>query len=171
MPDEPVTKDPEYLVGRGIVATVEIGVECKVLNKAMIKQIDRVMKDLREQIKDFTKGTGSRPITVAVVGVNHASYTVGYEGDRAWKTGVVETKDAATGKVKRQRHAHPIEEAEEAIKRIQDMVAPHYDDVLVLRYKAINEHPFPFDWVDSAAAERDYAALLTRVSREYEQRF
>lgn len=171
VPGEPVLADPEYLVARGIIATVELGVECKVLNKAMIKQIDRVMKDLREQVADFRKGTGSRPITVAVVGVNHAAYTVGYESDRAWRTGIVETIDPISGKTKRQRHAHPSEEAEETISRLRADVAPHYDELLLLRYKATNEHPFPFGWLDAAGTERDYGALLTRVSREYDQRF
>ena len=38
--------DPGYKVARGPVATVEIGVEVKILAKAMIKQIDRVKSDL-----------------------------------------------------------------------------------------------------------------------------
>lgn len=137
----------------------------------MVKQYQRVQKDLKEQVEEFGKGTGSRPITVAVVGINHADHTVGYEGERAWPTGVIEKKDPTTGKIKRQRHAHPIEEAPEIITRLTRDVVPLYDDVLFLRYKAINEHPFPFEWVDAAATERDYAALLTRISREYEKRF
>lgn len=42
VPGTPVIADPGYLVARGRVATVEIGVEMKILAKAMIKQIDRV---------------------------------------------------------------------------------------------------------------------------------
>lgn len=171
VPGEPVKIDPDYLVARGIIATVEIGAEAKILNKAMIKQIDRVMKDLREQVKDFNRGTGSKPITVAVVGVNHAPYTVGYEGDRAWKTGIVEQVSATTGKIKRSHHAHPSEEAAETIKRLNEDVRQHYDEMLVLRYRAINEHPFPFEWVDLPATQRDYATVITKISREYEQRF
>ena len=38
--------DPGYKVARGPVATIEIGVEVKILAKAMIKQIDRVKSDL-----------------------------------------------------------------------------------------------------------------------------
>lgn len=171
VPGEPVKVDPDYQVARGIIATVEIGAEAKILNKAMIKQIDRVMKDLREQVKDFNRGTGSNPITIAVIGVNHARFTTGYEGDRAWKTGIVEQVDAATGKVRRSQHAHPIEEAAETIKRLNEYVRPYYDEMLILRYRAINEHPFPFEWVDLTATQRDYATVLTKISREYDQRF
>ena len=42
--------DPGYVVPRGPIATVEIGVEVKILAKAMIKQIDRVINDLRNQV-------------------------------------------------------------------------------------------------------------------------
>ena len=42
------------------VATVEIGIEVKILAKAMIKQIDRVIGDLRKQVEQFPRGA-SRP--------------------------------------------------------------------------------------------------------------
>jgi len=42
IPGEIPTTDPGYKVARGPVATVEIGIEVKILAKAMIKQIDRV---------------------------------------------------------------------------------------------------------------------------------
>jgi len=38
------------LVARGPVATIEIGAETKILAKAMIKQIDRVISDLINQV-------------------------------------------------------------------------------------------------------------------------
>lgn len=47
VPGERAIVDPGYAVSRGPIATVEIGVEIKVLAKAMIKQIDRVINDLR----------------------------------------------------------------------------------------------------------------------------
>lgn len=171
IPGETPVVDPSYKVARGLTATVEIGVECKILNKAMIKQIDRVMKDLREQVRDFRRGTGSTPLTVAVVGVNHADYTVGYEGSRAWRTGLVEETDPVTGKIRRDYHAHPAEEAEEAIRRIEENVGPQYDELLILRYKATNDRPFHFSWLDVEATQRDYATVLTKISRAYEQRF
>jgi hypothetical protein len=41
IPGETAVDDAGYLVARGPIATVEIGVEVKILAKAMIKQIDR----------------------------------------------------------------------------------------------------------------------------------
>jgi hypothetical protein len=66
IPGETPIIDPGYLVARGSIATVEIGVEVKVLAKAMIKQIDRVINDLRNQVAQFKRG-GGHPICVAVV--------------------------------------------------------------------------------------------------------
>src|SRR5260370_40810138 len=51
VPGEAVIIDSGYLVARGPIATVEIGVEVKVLAKAMNKQIDRVKTDLSNQVK------------------------------------------------------------------------------------------------------------------------
>ena len=84
IPDETPISDPGYLVARGPIATVEIGIEVKILAKAMIKQIDRVINDLRNQVVQFRHG-GGNPICVAVIGVNQAESTVGYEGERAFR--------------------------------------------------------------------------------------
>jgi hypothetical protein len=55
------------------------------------------------------------------------------------------------------------------------LAAPDFDEFLILRYRATNdpvgEPPFPFDWVDLTLTNRDYGAILTRVSIEYEKRF
>src|ERR1019366_7998732 len=57
--------DPGYRVARGPVATIEIGVEVKILAKAMIKQIDRVKSDLANQVQNFKHRAGSsKPICV-----------------------------------------------------------------------------------------------------------
>lgn len=171
VPGESVVLSGDYEVGRGVIATIEIGAECKIINKAMIKQIDRTMNDLRTQTSHFKRGTGSRPITVAVVGVNHASKVVSYEGRRRYPTGWVEEVDPDTGATERMYHPHPIEEAAEAVKRLNDEVRPHYDEMILLRYSATNENPFPFSWVSESETVRDYATALTKISREYEQRF
>ena len=81
---EPIT-DPNYAVGRGPIANVEIGCEVKVLAKAMIKQIDRVIGDLIKQVAHFRRGAGN-PICVGIVGINHAAAYTSYEGERAWPT-------------------------------------------------------------------------------------
>jgi len=152
-------QDPGFKVARGQVATVEIGIEVKILAKAMIKQIDRVIGDLTKQVVQFQRGAGSsKPICLGVVGINHARVTTGYEGDRAFTT---------DGR----KHKHPYQEAVEAEKRLREDAAPSYEHFLVLRYKASNVEPYPFEWVDLKNTELDYAAILTRMSREYEQRF
>ena len=73
------------LVARGPVATIEIGAETKILAKAMIKQIDRVINDLVNQVSQFKRGGGS-PICVAFVGINFAEQYVSFEGRKRWPT-------------------------------------------------------------------------------------
>jgi hypothetical protein len=123
----------------------------------MIKQIDRVIGDLQKQVTHFRRGAGN-PICVAVVGVNHAPYTVGYEGERAFKT---------DGKSNR----HPAQEVAEAMRRLRAEAAPSFNEFIILPYAATNEPPFPFAWVNAAQTSQDYGAALVRISREYESRF
>ena len=137
---------------------MEIGVEVKILAKAMIKQIDRVMNDLRNQVVQFRRG-GGNPICVAVVGVNHAANTVSYEGDRSFPT---------TG---RQGFPHPFQEAPEAERRLNAIAAPDFDEFIILRFKATNVPPYPFEWGNYNATRLDYAAALSRISARYQQRF
>jgi hypothetical protein len=155
--EKPIT-DSGYLVARGPIATVEIGIEVKVLAKAMIKQIDRVINDLRNQVVQFKRG-GGNPICVAVIGINQAESTVGYEGDRPFPT---------TGK---QGFLHPYQEAPEAERRLKAEAAPEFDEFLVLRFKATNAPPYPFEWVNYTETRLDYAAALSRISARYQQRF
>jgi hypothetical protein len=149
--------DPGFTVAHGPVATVEIGIEVKILAKAMIKQIDRVIGDLVKQVAHFKRGAGS-PICVGVVGINHAQVTTGYEGDRSFIT---------DGK----KHKHPYQEAAEARARLLSQAKPAFDEFLVLSYRASNVEPYPFEWVDRQGTELDYGAILTRISREYDRRF
>jgi hypothetical protein len=158
IPGETPIIDPGYLVARGPIATVEIGVEVKILAKAMIKQIDRVINDLRNQVAQFKRG-GGRPICVAVVGINCADHTVGYEGDRPFPT---------TGKA---GFLHPFQEAPAAERRLQDQAAPEFDEFLVLRFKATNEGAFPFEWANYKETRLDYGAAIARISATYQQRF
>ncbi len=158
IPGEVAIFDPGYLVGRGPIATVEIGVEVKILAKAMIKQIDRVINDLRNQVVQFRRG-GGNPICVAIVGINEAKSTVGYEGDRPFPT---------TGKA---GFLHPAQEAPEAARRLRSLAAPEFDEFLILRFKATNTEPYPFEWADYHETRLDYAAALTRISARYQQRF
>ncbi len=150
--------DPGYKVARGPVATVEIGVEVKILAKAMIKQIDRVKSDLVHQVTNFKRRAGSsRPICVGIVGINYADIVTSYEGDRSYRTD--------GGKYK-----HPIQEAEQARKRLAE-IADQFDEFIVLKYKARNEAPFAFEWADEKDTRQGYAAALMRISNEYQKRF
>ena len=156
VPGEVPVAVPGFQVARGRVATVEIGVEVKILSKAMIKQIDRVSGDLQKQVTHFRHGAGN-PICVAIVGINHAPYVVGYEGDRQFRT---------DGK----SHRHPAQEAAEAERRLMAEAAPAYDELVVLPFAATNDAPFPYEWVDRVKTERDYGAALVRICREYDRR-
>jgi hypothetical protein len=150
--------EPGFAVARGTIATVEIGVEVKILAKAMIKQIDRVINDLNNQVVQFRKG-GEAPISVGIVGINRAKKYISFEGkDRSYPT---------TGKG---GAPHPSQEAEEAEKRLRELAAPSFEEFLVLRYSATNEAPYPFEWVDFEKTKLDYAAALTRISSKYQQR-
>ena len=157
-----MVEEPGYTVRRGAVATLDIGVEVKVLNKAQIKQINDRVAGLQKQADYFIRGRDGRargnPITVAVVAINSAEHTVGYEGDRSYRT---------DGR----KHAHPYQEAQIVESRIRAEVAPQYDETVILRYRATNEEPFGFSWVDRGGCARDYLASLVRISSEYERRF
>lgn len=158
IPGETPITDSGYLVPRGPTATVEIGIEVKVLAKAMIKQIDRVINDLRNQADQFKRGGGS-PICIALVGINRADHTTGYEGDRPFPT---------TGK---SGYLHPFQEAPEAERRLRDQVTSKFDELLILRFKATNEPPYPFEWESYNDTRLDYAAALSRISARYQQKF
>jgi hypothetical protein len=146
-----------WLVARGPVANIEIGAETKILAKAMIKQIDRVIGDLGRQVEEFRK-TGGNPICVGIVGVNYAESYTSYEGKVEWPT---------DGR----KHKHPAQEAPEAERRIIQYASPGFDEFLLLRFRATNVAPFPFEWADHGRTRNEYSALLLRVSREYDKRF
>src|SRR5436190_21427575 len=102
------------LVARGPVATIEIGAETKILAKAMIKQIDRVINDLVNQVNQFKRG-GGNPICVAFGGINLAERYVSCEGKKKWPT---------DGK----KYKHPIQEAARAEQRLNDKAQSSFDE-------------------------------------------
>jgi len=156
IPGDSALADPGFVVGRGPIANIEIGIEVKVLAKAMIKQIDRVKNDLRKQVIEFRR-SDQRAVTAAVVGVNHAAVYRSFEGEREFTT-------------EGRKYKHPVSEAAAAITHIEQL-RPDYDELLILRFRATNLDPYPFDWVDAETTRKDYAALLVRLSRHYDQRF
>lgn len=146
-----------FLVARGPIANIQIGAETKVLAKAMIKQIDRVIGDLVRQAEQF-RITGGNPITVGFVGINYSAAYTSYEGERPFPT------DGA-------KYKHPIQEADDARVRVLQRAAPAFDELQLLPFRATNTPPYPFEWLDYATTRMEYAALLLRVSREYDRRF
>ncbi len=157
VPGETPILDPGFQVATGIIATVEIGIEVKIMAKAMIKQIDRVISDLQKQVSQFQRG-GDTPICVGIVGVNHAAHTTSYEGDRPFRT------DGG-------KYIHPIQEAAKAITRLKSEAAPPFDEFVILGYEATNEPPYKFSWVNERVISQEYGAVLVRISREYDRRF
>ncbi len=110
-----------YSVKRGEIATVEIGIEVKILSKAMVKQIDRVISDLKKQAEEF-RSFGDHPIVVGIVGINSAEYSVGYEGGREYKT------DGTSGR------KHPWQEAAEVESRLIEYAKPAFDEFLIFKF-------------------------------------
>ena len=157
VPSAKTVAEPGYDVLRAPIASVEIGAETKILSKAMIKQIDRVINDLKNQVLQFQK-CGRSPVTVAIVGVNCADRYVSFEGTRQFPTD--------GGKYK-----HPVQEAAQAMQRLRDHALPVFDEFLFLPFRATNEIPYKFSWVNESESRLLYSALLTRVSRLYEERF
>lgn len=158
VPEEPVVEDPGFQVARGPIATILIGVEVKILCKAMIRQIDRVKNDITGAVDEFKKSNGTA-VTVGIAAVNHAPVYTSYEGeDRKYPT------------IGKGRHLHPIQEADKAVSHLE-RIRGAFDELLILKFKATNREPFPFEWVDPQGTQRDYASILVRISSEFERRF
>ena len=157
VPNSESVRDDGFVVRRGQIATIEIGIEIKIMMKAMIKQIDRVMRDLTGQSRVFGLRNGS-PIRVGIAGVNHAAHCTTYEGERSFTT------DGRS-------HRHPIDEAADAMGRLRNGAAAAFDEFLILRFEATNEPPYRFSWVDEDAVRLDYGAALARIAQSYEARF
>lgn len=146
---------PGHVVPIAATAEVDVGAEVKILAKAMIKQIDRVISDLCGQSGHFrTKSPGA--ISVGIVGVNVAERYVSYEGGRNYPTGEY-------GK-------HPFQEAPEAERRLISSAEPCFDEFLILPFLATNEPPYPFDWLRPQVTRDAYASALVRILREYDRR-
>jgi hypothetical protein len=155
IPGSPATVAPGFRVARGATADVEVGAEVKILAKAMIKQIDRVIGDLGRQAEEFHQKS-STGITFGIVGINFAERYVSHEGDRQYAT------DGKSG------NPHPAQEAVEAERRLLRAEAP-YSEFIQLGFRATNEPPYKFEWV--GRAQDNYAARLVRILRKYDLTF
>jgi hypothetical protein len=150
------TRVPGFVVARGLTAEVEIGAEVKILAKAMMKQIDRVMSDLRSQANHFRRKSPTA-ITVGIVAINFADRYTSFERTRRFST------DGST-------YPHPAQEAPKAEDRLRAM-EDVFDEFLQIGFRATNEPPYPFELVAPSKVQASYGAILVRLSHEYERRF
>jgi hypothetical protein len=153
VPEQILAEEVGFKVQRGHVANLEIGTEVKIGATKLIAQVDRVINDLIKQA-DIFKQHNPDALRLAVVGVNFASTYTGHEGDRQH---VAKTP--------------PAREASEFAQRIERIVAPHYNELLVLRFRATNNPPYEFEWVNLKDTKQLYGSILVRLSALYEQRF
>ena len=156
VPNAAIMQHDGFIVRRGPIATIEIGIEVKIMMKAMIKQIDRVKSALKTQVEQF-QSRGGEPICVGIFGINRAPYCISYEGERSYRT---------DGK----KYKHPSDEADDAEKRLREFADSIFDELLVLRFEATNEPPHRFVWSDENETLLDYGAALVRISQKYQSR-
>lgn len=140
-----------FAVPEGPIADARIGCEVKIVAKAQLKQIDRVISDLDNFLLRVQQ-ISQTCINVAVVGVNHEPEYMGYEGRRRFK-GRLSKGETAT-----------------VISRLSQLTG-RYDELLILSFKATNQRPFLFTWLNTQKVDLDYGAALTRIGQTYDQRF
>jgi hypothetical protein len=153
VPGQLLAHESGFKVPRGPVANLEIGTEVKIGATKLIAQVDRVINDLRKQADIFTKHN-PLALRLALIGVNSALTYTGHEKDRQY---VAKTP--------------PAREAAEFARRIEALVAPHYHELLVLNFRATNNPPYGFEWVNLKEIEQLYGSILVRLSALYEHRF
>jgi hypothetical protein len=141
-----------FTVMEGPVAEPLLGCEVKMISKSQLKQIDRVINDL-DGFLTRMKSLNKRCINLAVVGINHESDYVGFEGKVEW------------------RHTLRAQEPQVVAQRVREALVDKYDELLVLSFAATNQPPYPFTWLNAKKADLDYGAALTRLGIEYQRRF
>ena len=141
---------------QGMVALTHIGAEFKIIATAHLKQIDRVLTDLTGSASSL-KAKSQNAITVGFAAVNYSERWTGLEGARSFP---VERKPQRA-----------LQESEETSRRLLEIARPAFDEFVLLKFKATNQAPFPFSWLDERGTAADYGAALVRISHLYEQRF
>lgn len=141
-----------FTVMEGPVAEPLVGCEVKIIAKSQLKQLDRVINDL-EGFRNRMKSLNKRCINVAVVGINHQSDYVAFEGKVEW------------------RHNLREEEPKIVARRVHQELVDKYDELLILPFTATNQPPYPFAWLSPKEADLGYGAALTRIGIEYQRRF
>lgn len=145
-----------FSVRRGMVALTHIGAEFKIIATAHLKQIDRVINDLIGSASSL-KEKSSNAITVGFAAVNYSERWTGMEGTRSFP---VERRP--------QRAQH---ESEETSRRLQQLARPAFDEFVLLPFRATNQEPFPFSWLNAQGTAADYGAAVVRIAALYEKRF
>lgn len=153
VPGQILIHEAEFKVHRGHIANLEIGTEVKIGATKLIAQVDRVINDLIKQADIFSKHN-AHALRLGLVGVNFASTYTGHEGERQH---VAKTP--------------PAREASDFATRIERAAGPHYDELLILKFRATNNPPYDFQWVDLKDTEQLYGSILVRLSAQYDRRF
>lgn len=156
VPGQPVHSVPGYIVKRGKVANIRMGVEAKILSTAMARQFDRLIGDIWKQQRMF-KAVSPDSITVVLIGVNHSPTYRSYEGEKSYDSS-------------------PQKEAARTMERLGHELTTYqgqesYDEILFLPFAATNVAPYAFDWLDWSETTAAYNAALVRLANLYQSRF
>jgi hypothetical protein len=145
-----------FVVLQGMVALTHIGAEFKIVATAHLKQIDRVLNDLTGSATSL-KEKSANAITVGFAAVNYSERWTGLEGTRSFP---VERKPPRA-----------LQESEETSRRLLEIARPAFDEFLLLKFRATNQEPFPFAWLNPSGMAADYGAALVRIANLYDNRF
>ena len=156
VPGSDPLKAEGFVVLQGMVALTHIGAEFKIIATAHLKQIDRVLNDLTGSATSL-KEKSANAITVGFAAVNYSERWTGMEGTRSFP---VERKPQRA-----------LQESEETSRRLLQIARPAFDEFLLLKFRATNQAPFPFSWLNPSGMASDYGAALVRVADLYEKRF
>ena len=156
VPTSVSTAAPGFTVRQGMVALTHIGAEFKIIATAHLKQIDRVLNDLTGSATSL-KEKSEQAITVGFAAVNYSEHWTGMEGTRSFP--VKRTPKRA------------VEASDETSRRLLEIARPAFDEFVLLKFRATNQEPFPFSWLNAAGTAADYGAALIRIAALYEKRF
>lgn len=145
-----------FAVLQGMVALTQIGAEFKIVTTAHLKQIDRVITDLTGSAVSL-KTKSPKAITVGFAAVNYSENWTGIEGTRTFPV--------------QRKPQKAMLESDETSRRLLELARPAFDEFMLLRFKATNQSPYPFEWLNEANTTADYAAALVRIAHEYDERF
>lgn len=156
VPSSTATPAEGFTVLQGMVALTHIGAEFKIIATAHLKQIDRVLTDLTGSAATL-KEKSAQAITVGFAAVNYSERWTGMEGTRSFP--VERTPKRA------------LEASEETSRRLLQVARPAFDEFVLLKFKATNQEPLPFSWMNAKGTAADYGAAVVRIADLYEKRF